>query len=251
MNPIIGITCFCNLGKKNTNETPYYQVNSNYIEPIIKCGGMPFIIPIFSENNLSGIILDEIDGLLLTGGRGSTSKNDRAYVEGRPRTLRGIDKQRYIFEQHLTKTAMKKNIPLLGMCRGMQMICETAGGELSDRFLDEIDAVGVLHQQESSGNIPTHMISIDEESQLRKILGVSKIMVNSFHCQYCVKPGKDFKASAWAKNNIIEAIESPIYNFALGLQFHPEKMFNDFPVFIKIFEAFIEKSREYHNSKKS
>jgi len=251
MDPIIGITCFCNLGKRNTDETPYYRVSRNYIEPIIKCGGIPFIIPVFSEKNLSEKILDIIDGLFLTGGSGSTTKGDRIEIKERPRTLRGLDEKRYIADQYLIKAAMKRNMPFLGICRGMQMICETAGGKLSYKFLDEIDTGGVLHRQESRGNIPTHIISLEENSQLQKILGVPEIKVNSFHHQFCIEPGKNFKACAWAKNGIIEAIESPVYNFALGLQFHPEKMFNEYPIFIKIFKAFIEKSREYQNSKKS
>ena len=85
---------------------------------------------------------------------------------------------------------------------------------------------------------------------MQKILGVTEIKVNSFHNQFCIEPGKNFKASAWAKNKIVEVIESPIYRFALGLQFHPEKMFNEYPIFIKIFKAFIDKCCEYKNSKK-
>lgn len=249
MNPIIGISCFCNLGKRNTNETPYYRVSRNYIEPIIQCGGIPFIIPVFSNSDLSEEVLDNIDGLFLTGGSGSTTKGDRIEAKVKPRTLQGLDERRYIADRYLVEAAIKRNMPLLGVCRGMQMICETTGGKLSDKFLDEIDTGGILHRQESSGDIPTHMVNIEKRSQLEKILSVSEIKVNSFHHQFCVEPGKGFKASAWAKNNIIEAIESPIYRFAIGLQFHPEKMFNDYPVFSKIFEAFLEKSREYQNYK--
>lgn len=139
----------------------------------------------------------------------------------------------------------------MGMCRGMQMICETAGGKLNYKFLDEMNTGGILHRQKEKENTPTHTISLKEGTQLQKILGVKEIKVNSFHNQFCVESGKNFIASAWAKNKIVEAIESPVYRFALGLQFHPEMMFNDYPVFIKIFEAFLEKSREYQYSKKS
>jgi len=250
MNPIIGITCFCNLGKRNTDETPYYRVSRNYIEPIVQCGGIPFIIPVFSNKNLSEEVLDSIDGLFLTGGSGGTTEGDRIEVKERPRTLRGLDEKRYVADRCLIEAAIKRNMPLLGICRGMQMICETAGGKLSNKFLDEIDTGGVLHRQESSGDIPTHIINIEKGSQLEKILSVSEIKVNSFHHQFCVKPGENFKVSAWAKNNIIEAIESPVYRFAFGLQFHPEKMFNDYPIFIRIFKAFLDKCREYQNLKK-
>jgi len=250
MDPVIGISCFCNLGKKGTDETPYYRVSRNYIEPIVKCGGIPFIIPSFISESLSEKILNIIDGLVMTGGCGSSDKDDRIEVKGKPRTLREQNERRYISDRYLIGAALKRNIPLIGMCRGMQMICETAGGKLNYKFLDEIDTGGVLHRQKSKGNVPTHTISLKEGSQLQKILGVTEIKVNSFHNQFCIKPGKNFKASAWAKNKIVEAIESPIYRFALGLQFHPEMMFNDYPVFIKIFKAFIDKCCEYKNSKK-
>jgi len=251
MDPVIGISCFCNLGKIGTNETPYYRVSRNYIEPIIKCGGIPFIIPSFISESLSEKILNIIDGLVMTGGCGSSDKDDRIEVKEKPRTLRGQNERRYIADRYLIEAALKRDMPLMGICRGMQMICETAGGKLNYKFLDEMNTRGVSHQQESSGNFPTHMINLEEGSQLQKILGVSEVDVNSFHNQFCAEPGKNFKASAWAENKIVEVIESPIYRFALGLQFHPEKMFNEYPIFIKIFEAFLEKSREYQNSKKS
>ena len=250
MDPIIGISCFCNLGKRNTDENPYYRIGRHYIEPIIKCGGIPFIIPEFINESLSEKILNNIDGLIMSGGSGDSDKGDRIEVEGRPRTLRGQNKNRYISDSFLIKAALRRNMPLLGMCRGMQMICETAGGKLNFKFLGEIDTGGVLHRQKSRGNIPTHTISLKEGSQLQKILGVSEVKVNSFHNQFCIEPGENFEISAWAKNEIAEAIESPVYRFVLGLQFHPEEMFNDYPIFIKIFEAFLEKSREYQNSKK-
>jgi len=251
MDPVIGISCFCNLGKKGTDETPYYRVGKNCIEPIIKCGGIPFIIPSFISESLSEKILSIIDGLVMTGGCGNSDKDDRIEVKEKPKTLRGQNKDRYIADSFLIKTALRRNMPLLGMCRGMQMICETAGGKLSYKFLNEIDTGGVIHQQASNGKVPTHLISLEENSLLQKILRVPEIKVNSFHQQFCIEPGKNFKASARAKNGIIEAIESLTYRFALGLQFHPEMMFNEHPIFIKIFEAFIEKSREYQNSKKS
>ena len=251
VDPVIGISCFCNLGEKGTDETPYYRVSRNYIEPIIKCGGIPFIIPSFISESLSEKILNIIDGLVMTGGCGSSDKDDRIEVKEKPRTLRGQNERRYIADRYLIEAALKRNMPLMGMCRGMQMICETAGGNLNYKFLDEINTGGVLHRQENSGNVPTHMINLEEGSQLQRILGVPEIKVNSFHNQFCAEPGKNFKVSAWAKNKIVEAIESPIYRFVLGLQFHPEEMFNDYPVFIKIFEAFLKKSREYQNSKKS
>ena len=249
MDPIIGISCFCNLGKRNTDENPYYRIERHYIEPIIKCGGIPFIIPEFINESLSEKILNNIDGLVMSGGSGNSDKGDRIEVEGRPRTLREQNKNRYIADSFLIKTALTRNMPLLGMCRGMQMICETAGGKLNYKFLDEIDTGGVLHRQKSKGNIPTHIIILKEGSQLQKILGVSEVKVNSFHSQFCIEPGENLEISAWAKNEIAEAIESPIYHFVLGLQFHPEEMFNDHPIFIKVFEAFLEKSREYQSFK--
>lgn len=251
MDPVIGISCFCNLGKKGTDETPYYRVSKNCIELIIKCGGIPFIIPSFISESLSEKILSIIDGLVMTGGCGSSDKDDKIEVKEKPKTLRGQNERRYIADRYLIKAALKRNMPLMGMCRGMQMICETAGGKLSYKFLDEIDTGGVIHQQVSNGNVPTHLITLEKNSLLQKILRVPEIKVNSFHQQFCIEPGKNFKASAQAKNGIIEAIESLTYRFALGLQFHPEMMFNDYPVFIKIFEAFIEKSREYQSSKKT
>ena len=251
MNPIIGISCFCNLGKKNTKETPYYRIGRHYIEPIIKCGGTPFIIPEFIDEDLTEKILSSIDGLIISGGSGGIDKGDRIEVRGRPRTLRGQNKNRYIADSLLIKTALRKNMPLMGMCRGMQMICEVTGGKLNYKFLDEIDTGNIVHRQKCKGKIPTHMIELKEGSMLQKILGVSKIKVNSLHSQFCTKTGEKFEISAWAKNKITEAIESPAYRFALGLQFHPEEMCDEYPEFLKIFETFIEKCQEYKGFKEN
>ena len=143
MDPIIGISCFYNLGKKNTDENPYYRIDRHYIEPIIKYGGIPFIIPEFINENLSDNIMNNIDGLVMSGGSGNSDKGDRIEVEGRPRTLRGQNKNRYIADSFLIKAALKRNMPLLGMCRGMQMICEIAGGKLNYKFLEIGESVEV------------------------------------------------------------------------------------------------------------
>lgn len=245
----VGITCFCNLGKKNTDEVPYYRVSKDYIESIEKCAGIPFIIPLFFNEDLCEKTLDIIDGLIVTGGKDDSVMGDRSEIEGKPRSLRGYDEKRYIFDQYLIVGALKRNMPLLGICRGMQMLCEVTEGKISPKFLDEIDTGGILHRQKREGCVPTHMINLQKGSKLQTILGVPEIRVNSFHHQFCAETGKDFKASAWAKNGIIEAIESPVYRFALGFQFHPEKMFKEYPIFLKIFRAFLGKCEEYHNSK--
>lgn len=245
-NPVIGISCFCNLGKIGTDDTAYYRVSKNYVEAIIKCGGIPIIIPSFINESLSQKILNIVDGLVITGGCGSSDADDRIEIKEKPRTLRKQNERRYVADRYLIEGALERNMPLIGICRGMQMICEVAGGEINYEFLHEVDTGGVLHQQESAGNIPTHAIRLKEGSQLREILGVSEINVNSFHNQYCAKLGKNFEACAWASNSIIvEAIESPIYRFFLGLQFHPEMLFVDYPVFTKIFAALVDKCREY------
>lgn len=251
MFPLVGITCFCNLGKKNTDEVPYYRVSRDYVESIEKCGGIPFIVPLFSKRDSCEKALDIIDGLVVTGGRGDSIIGDRSEIEGKPRSLRRYDEKRYIFDRCFIERALGRNMPLLGICRGMQMLCEITGGKINPKFLDEdeIDTGGILHRQKREGCVPTHMINLEKSSKLQRILGVPEIKVNNFHHQSCAETGRDFKASAWAKNGIIEAIESPVYRFALGLQFHPEKMFKEYPVFLKIFKAFLDKCQEYHNSK--
>jgi len=249
MFPLAGITCFCNLGKKNTNEVPYYRLNKDYVESIEKCGGMPFIIPLFSDKDLFEEALDIIDGLIVTGGKGDSVIGDRGEAKGNPRLLRERDEKRYVFERYLIEGALKRDMPLLGICRGMQMLCEVTGGKISPEFLNEIDTGGILHKQKEAEDVPTHMINLQKDSKLQNILGVSEIKVNSFHIQFCVETGKDLKISAWARKEITEAIESPVHRFALGLQFHPERMFKKYPTFLKIFKAFLDKCQEYHNSK--
>lgn len=241
MKKLIGVTCFFNNGRKGTTEKPYYRLNRDYCEAIEDSGGLPVILPIVEPKEIIAGLVERIDGLFLTGGKGSCVVGDATEVIENPRDLRGYDPVRYDFERKLLEAAMGKGIPIIGTCRGMQMICEVCGGTMGTEFLipSERETFGVEHRQKEDGKIPTHTVELETGSLLHSILGKTEIKVNSFHHQACKEVGEGFKVSALSAGGVIEAIEKPDYNFLLGLQFHPEKMYRDIPVFKKIFDQFI------------
>jgi putative glutamine amidotransferase len=172
------------------------------------------------------------EGLILLGGEDISPK---LYNMPKSKFTKNINYERDLIELFLIKKALKKNIPILGICRGMQLINIYFGGTL----YQDLFSLNIKH---FNTNFPTKTIKIVKNSALYNILKKTKIKVNSIHHQAINKLGKNLKISAFDKNNIPYAIESSSYKFLLGLQWHPEyiaytdsskKIFNAFAKAVK------------------
>ncbi len=230
MKPIIGITFLSNINNDSSN---------NYIKAISEFGGIPRpLYPSISRDAYIGI-----DGLLLTGG--GDIHPDNFGEEWHP-TLKYVDEARDELEIPLCQKALEDDIPVFGICRGIQVMSVAMGGSLYQDIHEEYRQDALIHTQVDSED-SRHEIEITE-SRLRQLIGKEIDEVNSSHHQAVKDIGEGFVITALStEDGVIEAIENPSKRFVIGVQYHPERMLET-PEFLehrrKLFEAFINAASE-------
>ncbi|MHA6252566.1 gamma-glutamyl-gamma-aminobutyrate hydrolase family protein [Oceanobacillus sp. CAU 1775] len=237
MKPIIGVT------QTITNDERYYQVSKNNLVAIERAGGIPVVLSYLGNRQMIRQIADMIDGLYLTGG----DDIDPVHFNEEPHPRLGsYFPQRDAFEMELTKVMLGKNKPILGVCKGAQILNLAAGGDMYQDIYAQIDQSLLQHSQHSPNYTASHEVNVKKESLLYRIIGNEKIRVNSFHHQANRKVGKGFIVSGKSSDGVIEAVESVLHRFALGVQWHPEMLAvaGDDALSWKIYESFIEASQK-------
>lgn len=228
--PIIGVNCNF---KPYEGENGTFHLDKSYTDMVFKNGGLPQIIPLLPVEEIPSM-LHLYDGILLSGGGGLLPHIEKMDV------LPGLREQnpdRYDFETAIIKYALKTGIPLLGICRGYQMINEMQGGSLENLS-------GKAHLQEETGAKPAHKIVVEPDTILSQAVKSEEVEVNSFHSQSIDQVGEGLKVSSYSDDQVIESIEGTDSQFILGLQFHPEfmveseKMRNIYSRFIRAAEEF-------------
>ena len=212
MKPIIGITMTTNNGQ--------YCINEAYVKSIIQAGGVPVNIPFGVESDVERL-LEGIDGLLLTGG---VDVHPHFFDEEPHIKIGHIMLERDEVELVLTEAALKKTMPIFGICRGIQLLNVALGGTLYQDINSQYEQTPILHQQNARRREASHYIEIIKGSLLHEIVGKEKIAVNSFHHQALKKVPELFKITAKSSDGIIEAIEMKDYPYCVGVQWHPEEM---------------------------
>ena len=220
MKPIIGITCAASFETWGHDiSASYYYVGSEYADAVYQSGGLPVLLPPrigFAEQteDISRLML-QLDGLFFSGGGDAK----RAPGKGMP-TLKEQQPVRYAIECGWLRAAYERNIPVLGICRGFQMMVEFFGGSMAE---DTVRS----HRQTLPGQLPSHKVSITKGSKLAQIVGTDEWAVNSFHVQHANEIPEGFIVSAIAEDGVIEGIEAANRGFFLGFQFHPELLLPD------------------------
>ncbi len=200
-----------------------HYIDRTYPDALIANGMLPVLIPVHHDSNYIDGILAIIDGMVCTGG-GKIPQPilDRKEIPGLAETA----PERYRFEKELFLRALDLDLPLLGMCRGMQTLNELLGGTMYAKIAEDVpDALE--HNQTKLGKPlaePYHDIAIAPGSHLARIMGDGKIRVNSWHSQAVRLPGRGLKVTARSADQVIEALESKAHTFVLMTQFHPEIM---------------------------
>ena len=192
------------------------KLNEGYYKSIWRAGGVPVIIPPIADTDVLINTLEHIDGLLLTGGADFNPLY--AGEEPSPR-LGGINAERDLPELLITQLAYNRQIPMLGICRGIQTLAMALGGKVQQ---DISDVAQIRHSQDADRSEPTHGVTIEHDSTF--IYNKEKLFVNSFHHQAVCDPGERFRVTARSADGIIEAIESREYKSIIGVQWHPECM---------------------------
>ena len=229
MKPIIGITCI-GYPKKGWNYLQY-----EYVSSIEAVGGVPLLIPALESKENIKEIANKINGLLLSGG----TDVDPIWYGEEPTKVRTLDPRKDMLEFELTNLVIELEKPILGICRGAQMLNVACGGTLNQSVPD-----GLKHNQEAPKDYPTHEIKIKAETLLFKLIGKKHIRVNSFHHQAVKDVASGFKIAALAKDGVIEAIEKKNHPFTLGIQAHIEYLWQKNPLFKNIFSSFVKECKK-------
>ena len=231
--PVIGITA----NYSDIDAT----VRDRYYKQIINAGGVPVIIPPIADTAIIADTLEKVDGILLTGGG---DYNPLWCGEEPSPKLHNINRERDAAELILTRLAYNKQIPMLGICRGIQTLAMALGGHVAQ---DISSQATIKHSQDADREEATHSVIIEEGSILDEIYRNrtdSTISVNSFHHQAVDNPGSLFRATAHSKDGIIEAIESTEYKNVMGVQWHPEWLGKDG---LPLFKWLVDSAKEYKN----
>ena len=235
-NPIIGITLDLE-EKKTYSSFPWYAARKNYSDSIYLAGGIPIFIP--HNESLAGKFLKIIDGLIITGG--DFDIDPHLYGINKVHKKVNLKRSRTNFEYKITKLAIKKKIPILGICGGEQLLNVIFGGTLFQHIPDDIKTK-INHEQTNSRDEASHHVFIQKESKLKLIVRTNKMYVNSAHHQSVKEVGENIKINALAPDGVIEGIEHTKLDFCIGIQWHPEFLIDKKDK--NIFSALVDASKK-------
>lgn len=228
--PLIGVTVAHHGEELSTFPRDYY------VRSLRRAGGVPLLLPPVGDGEEAALVLARLDGLVLSGG-GDISP---LYLGELPhRALESCSPLRDLSEILLTKEALKRDMPLLGICRGIQVLAVAMGGSIYQDIPSQHDGA-MLHNQTAPREFPWHEVNLG--GRLLTIMGRTKITVNSFHHQAVQQLPSGFSVGATAPDGIIEGIEAPERRFCLGVQWHPEAMLEE-PFSQALFSAFIQAAK--------
>lgn len=247
--PFIGIT-----GSHYTTSTwspSAVGTRRPYVDAVIAAGGVPVVMPpvLAPHDDILDAYLAHIDGLLLPGGGDIDPALYGAAVH--PKTA-NIDAFRDYSELYLTRAAVQRGTPILGICRGLQVINVALGGTMIQDIPDEVGGPWA-HNGSATREDWEHMahpMRIEADSQLATLLGTTEMSVNSLHHQALGQLGHGLRAVAWSDDGIIEGAEGTGANFIVAVQCHPEALYdNADPRWQQMFARFVDKARIFAHSK--
>lgn len=236
--PLIGIT-----PSPIRQELPHgsfnrYAMSKNYVEAIVVAGGIPLILPPQDDNTTA--LLERLDGLLLSGG-GDIAPKLYGDPEIHPATY-GVDPLRDRFELDLLAGATARDLPVLCICRGIQVLNVAYGGTLHQ----DIPSSGLTtqqHRQQESGlsiDAVSHVVFAEPDSLLSTIYGTDRIGVNSYHHQAVADVGEGLQITGRSDDGLVESLAGPTRSFVLGVQWHPEMMFETHREHLHPFQALVQ-----------
>ena len=209
-------------------------VNEDYVESVIRAGGVPYIIPVLEDLNIIKEYAKNIDGLILSGGH---DINPLLWKEEPNKNLGETFPERDNFELMLIRSILEEGKPILGICRGEQILNVYFGGTLYQDLSLKKDG-SIRHDQKIRPDLVTHTVDIKKDSLLYKILEVDSLLVNSFHHMAIKNIGKGFDVVATSKDGVIEGIEMQDKNI-IAVQWHPEMLSKNNQLMQKLFNYFI------------
>ena len=210
-------------------------INPLYFAGIEQAGGLPVLLPLNPAPALWTEYVNAFDGFVFTGGQ---DIDPAIYGEAKLPECGYQSLMRDRQEAAMIRLLLKVDKPVLGICRGIQVINAAAGGTLWQDLPSQAPS-SVVHLQQMPYNLPHHQVSILPDTILRDAIGYSTISVNSMHHQAVKTVAPGFRISAVAPDGIVEAIEHPEKRFFAGVQWHPEHMWQDYGSARRLWHAFV------------
>ena len=229
--PLIGITLDSE-EPGGYSKFPWYALRENYCSAVAGAGGLP--VPLPHEVEKADSYLDTLGGIVVTGGAFDV---DPAIfgADERHGTVKTKDR-RTAFELALVKGALERDMPVLGICGGQQLLHVVLGGRLIQHIPDAVKGA-LAHEQPNPRDQPGHDVSVVPGTLLHRIVGVARMAVNSAHHQAAEDEPQGVVVNARSGDGVIEGIEAPRYRFCLGVQWHPEFLLSEGDR--RIFRAFV------------
>ena len=233
--PLIGIS-----GSHNVADRQMF-VRENYMQSVLRAGGIPVLLPEIEDEETAKAILDRLDGLLLAGGGDVLPSR---YGEETLPACGEDDPQRDIFELLIIPMAIARNIPIFGICRGIQVLNVAMGGTLIQDIESQQNIPKKTHQQEPPFSQPVHTVRFEKGSVFERITGATEIKANSMHHQAIKKPADGLQVDGRAEDGIIEAMSAKDGSRIFAVQFHPEYLSDHDAHAQRLFDHFVKLSRE-------
>lgn len=235
MRPLVGIPCQADF--RDGSKRPIYGNNRAYVHAVEDAGGIPVLIPMLNDISFLASLVMRLDGLLLSGG----GDVDSSRYDADPHLLLGsVDTQLDELEFSLVRWALQENMPILGICRGMQLLNIACGGTLYQDLGDEYPGSMEHCRRELPRNTLIHNVHVVAGSRLEKILGTNEVWINSLHHQAIKAPGNNVQISGRAEDGVAELMEVADQRFVIGIQGHPEEIYTRELAYARLFSAFVK-----------
>jgi putative glutamine amidotransferase len=236
--PIIGVTTSSERTDKGVDRA---FLNAAYIRAVERAGGVPLLLTPYHSSDAVHQLATHIEGLLLTGGGDIDPVH---FGESRHAETDLVSAERDELElRQVTRQAIDTGVPLLAICRGIQVVNVALNGTLHQHVPDGFGEE-IAHSQGGARSDRTHDVVIEPGSLLSTLVGTERLPVNSFHHQAIKDLGDGLRPVAWAEDKVIEAVELPgTRGLVLGVQWHPEELIEQDPAALRLFQALVEAAR--------
>lgn len=231
MKPRIGVTTSPMTHENRSLET----LERAYVAAVVEAGGVPFMLPVLDPTDATTVI-EPLDGLLVTGGG---DVDPARYGNPASAELQGVDIRRDAWELTLVRAAWAAGLPVLGICRGAQVINVAMGGTLVQHLPD---TTALPHRVKDQPGSLVHLVRVQAHSRLSAAVARDVLGVNSLHHQAVAEVGTGLVAVAWADDGVIEAVEGVGPHRVLGVQWHPELLPGE-PGHAALFEWLVQEAR--------
>ena len=229
--PLVGLT----IGRDLPDHPQYLRLRRTYPDAVVAAGGIPVLIPPTEDESVLGEILERLNGVIFPGGLDVHPSHFGQELH--PTTM--VDEALDALELRLARLSLERPAPVLGICRGQQLLNVATGGSL----VQDLPSTGTHHRQSTKRDDLSHDVEVAPDSRLAAIFGATRFQVNSFHHQGVDALGEGLRPVAWSPDGVVEAFESTRHPWLLAVQFHPEDLVREHTPSQRLFSAFVAACR--------